>query len=51
MVEITFMVTKCGDKQSVKVKASDVSEAWKRLQEKISMEDVEKVVLTTTRCL
>ena len=50
-VEITFTVTSNGEKETVKVKAPTEREAWRRLTEHTLMDDVEKVVLTTTRCI
>lgn len=50
-VEITFTITRNGEKESVKIKALTEREAWRRLIEQQLMDDVEKVVLTTTRCL
>ncbi|WP_447841342.1 hypothetical protein [Enterobacter ludwigii] len=50
-VEITFTITRNGEKESVKIKAMTEREAWRRLIEQQLMDDVEKVVLTTTRCL
>lgn len=50
-VEITFTITRNGEKESVKIKALTEREAWRCLIEQQLMDDVEKVVLTTTRCL